>query len=154
MATPKKVLLLGDPLQKEAVAASAITPGELLEWDASGDLQAHSTADGNAAKMFARENPFQNTVSGTAAIDTDYSAADTVMYYVCRRGDVVYAFLAAAENVSKGDALSSDGAGALQAVTAAAATSQAQRDGIVGYAAEAVDNSGGGSRVRIRVEIA
>ena len=155
MANPKTILLKGNGVQKEDVAAAAVTPGELLEFDGSGELQAHSTAGGNAAKMVCLEEAFVGD-----DIDTDYSAGDNVVYLNPWRGSVLYMFLADGENVSKGDPLESDGSGNLQAHTAQAvdeggtATYTIYAEAVVGYAAEDLDNSGAGQRNRIRVEIA
>ena len=132
-------------------AAAAITPGELLEFDGNGDLQAHSTANGNAIPIVALEDSLRESAAGTKQIDTDVPAGDSVRAYIPAVGEQVYMFLADGANVAKGAFLASDGAGALQAVTAAAATSQAQRHGVVFVADEALDNSAGGARARITV---
>jgi len=157
MATPNKIVLGGDPRQKEDTAGATVTPGELLEFAADGDLQPHSTApatdaDGSAQTMFADRG------FGNSDIDTDYSAGEEVRYVIGRRGDEIYAFLADGEDVSKGDALESNGAGALQAHTGSAdsdsTSTQTYYDGaIVAYAAEDLNNSSG-SPSRIKVECA
>lgn len=78
-----------------------------------------------------------------------------------RAGDVVYSWLpASAAAVVDGDPLESNGDGTLRKDTAQAvneggsATYTIYSEHIVGYAAEAVDNSGGGTAVRIRVRVA
>lgn len=152
---PKTIILKGDPLRDEGVAAEAITPGEILAWDATPELIPHGSAGGNWLGLIAVEEDFVGD-----DIDTDYATSDTVQVAYPRRGDVVYAFLAAGENVSKGDPLESDGAGALQAHTpqavdeGGAATYTIYADGIVGYAEEDKNNSGGSVRVRVKVRIA
>lgn len=160
--TSKRILLKVNGAERpifEAKANAALTPGELLAWSADDELDPHGTAGGNAQPMFCVENPYDddNTV---AAIDSDYALADTARYVVAQPGDEVYAFIAAGESVAKGDPLESDGAGALQAHTAPSidesgtATTTIYHRAIVGWAAEDKDNSGGGSRVRIRVSVA
>jgi len=151
----KTVILKGDPIRKEAIAAEAITPGELVAFDANEKLVPHGSAGGNAQKMFAIEEDFVGD-----GIDTDYSAGDQVQYVVAQRGDELYAFIEAAANVSRGDALESNGAGALQAHTAVSivesgsATKSVPVNALVAYAAEDKDNSAGGDRVRIKIEVA
>lgn len=134
-------------------AGAAITPGELVEIAADGDLQPHSTAEGNAQKLIALEDPDREAPAGTKTIDHDYSADDEVRYIRARTGGKFLMFLANGENVSEGDPLFSDGAGALQAAAGTASTSDAQRDSLVGYAAEDLNNSSG-SPSRIAVWIA
>jgi hypothetical protein len=140
---------------EDMVAANAITPGELLEIS-GGDLQAHATADGNAVPLVALEDSTRETAAGTKQIDTDYPAADTVRAYVPAPGELLYMFLAAGENVSKGDVLTSDGAGALkaEAVTVDPTATSAQAvaaDAMRFIAWEDVDNSAGTTRTRITV---
>lgn len=142
----RKILLKGLPIQKEGVAGVALTPGELVTFNGSGELIPHGSAGGHAAKRFVLE---ESILGGD--IDTDYADGDNVVYIVGYSGCEVYAFLAAGENAAVGSPLVSDGAGALDVGTVDATL---VANAIVGYAAEAVDNSGGGSRVRIKVEIA
>ncbi len=147
--TPKTVHLKGDGLDKEAAAIAAITPGDLIEFNSTG-VRRHSVAAGNARKAFALEADYVGK-----GIDDNYAIGDRVLYKVYENGGEVYARVAAAATaITKGAALESAGDGTVRISTAAAATSNLQRDGIVGYALEAVDNSGGGSAVRIRVEVA
>jgi hypothetical protein len=148
-ATPKTIILKGDPIRKEGVASEAITPGHLVEFGGSNDLQAHSTAGGNARKAFAVEN---DLVGG--AITDAYAQDDTLQYVIARPGDEVYALLAHGENVSEGDALESDSNGALQEHTAPGGSdSGLQMDAIVGYALEDLNNTTG-AEARIKVEVA
>lgn len=135
---------------EDMVAAAAVTPGELLEIS-GGELQPHSTADGNAVPIVALEDTTREAAAGVKQIDTDYPIGDTVRAYVPVPGELLYMLLADGENVSKGDVLTSDGTGALQAATAAAATSQAQRNSERFMANEDLDNSAGGARARITV---
>lgn len=138
------IALKGDFIRKEGEASSIITPGELVEWGGANDLQVHSTAAGAARKAFALENDLVGN-----GIDDDYAAGVTVQYGVFTSGAEVYAWLAGGENVAKGAAMASDGAGALQATGSPGADEYP-----VAFAAEAKDNSGGSDPVRIKVEVA
>ena len=138
------------PTQEEALAAAAVTPGELLEFASSGNLQAHSSGGGAVgAKMVALET-IHGDAQGSEQIDIDYASADVVYYAVGRPGDVFYMWLAGSENASKGNHLESDGAGALQVVTPGTDDTAGS---IVAVAAEDNDNSTNGSRVRIKAQI-
>lgn len=178
---PKTILLMGDPVAKEAVANAAITPGHLIERMSTGKVRKHSTAGGPAMAMFAREEEY---VGG--GIDTAYASSDQVPFYVCRRGDEVYALLpASAPAVAIGDYLESNGDGTLRKVVDPLSAANGTADGVIAdvtnsfvqatlnnnfkdvavavnglkasaiaVALEAVDNSGNaGGPVRIRVEI-
>ena len=145
-----KAGLQGQPMIGERAAVAAITPGYLIEEVAAGTVQKHAGAGLNAAKKFALE---KLPVGGT--IDDDYATGDTVRYGTFSSGQEVNAILAAsAAAIIIGSVLESAGDGTLRIATADAATDTAQRDAIVAYATEAVDNSGGGGEVRIKVRIA
>lgn len=147
--TPKTITLKGVGIHKEGAAIAAILPGDLLEFNSTG-LRRHSVAASNARKAFALEN---DQVGDD--IDTAYAIGARVKYAVFHAGEEVYARVAAAATaITKGAALESAGDGTLRIATADAATDTAQRDSIVAYALEAVDNSAGGAAVRIRAEVA
>lgn len=130
----------------EKLAQSAVTPGELLELS-SGLVQAHSTGGGSvSAVRVALESPHVDN-PGTDAIDTDYAGSELVYHAIGAPGDVFYMFLAGSQNVSEGDLLESDGAGALQALSGTSVRSA------IAAAAEDNDNSTNGSRVRLRAQI-
>ena len=152
--TPKTVLLGGEPRHAEAPAASAnVTPGMLLLLTSAAAVRPHNVAGGAGPVMVAREADFIG-----ASIDDvyEYATSDLVPYYIGKSGDRFYMFLEAGANVAIGAKLESNGAGALQAVTAPAET-----EGVVSsfggqalvQALEAVNNSGGGDPVRIKVEV-
>ena len=135
---------------REKLAGDAITPGMLLQNAAAGTFVTHVGAGLNAQKLFALEN-----VARAGGIADAYVVGETVRALYAQRGDLINAALAAsATAIVIGDALESSGDGYLRKATADAATDTAQRDAIVAYAAEAVDNSGGGAGVRIQVEVA
>lgn len=144
--------ILGEPIIQEALsaAASTIVPGDLIEFTSAGTVQEHSTAAVNAAKLFADENI---PVAGT--IDDAYGAAETVRFGTAHSGQKINARVAAAAPaIVIGDVLESAGDGTVRKAVADAATDTVQRDAIVGYADEAVDNSGGGTVVRLRIRVA
>ena len=142
----------GEPQVKEALAASgsAINPGYLIEETTAGEVQEHSTAAANAQKLFAMTDlPVGGKISDA------YAVGQTVRYGAFKTGQEVYALLAAAATaVTQGAALESAGDGTLRVLTTDAATDDTQRDSVVAYAIEAVDNSGGGTEARIRVRVA
>lgn len=135
------------PRLKEALAAAAIGPGELLQFDANGALILNADAAGVAPinKMVAVESPIASTLT-TAAIDQDYASGDTVRYVVPEPGAVLYMWLADGEDVAKGAALTSDGAGALEAAVLGTAL---MPDSIFGYAFEAKAASGSAERILV-----
>lgn len=155
-STPNTILLKGCGIRKELNAAEAITPGSLVELASATTVQNHSTAGGAAAKAFAVENDLVGD-----GIDTNYSSGDRVQYEVLPAGAEVYALVAAsATAIPVGSPVISDGDGTVAVYAAqdvdegGSATYTIYADSIVGYALEAVDNSGGGSAVRIKIEVA
>lgn len=147
---PKKIILKGDPIYKEApleaINASgdgAITPGMLIERTGTGTVKPHSTATGLAQAMFAVED----ALFEGRDIDTDYDVdGEVVRYAICRPGDEVYAFLAAGnDTVDKDALLASNGDGTLRV----------SDTNPVARTLEDVDNDPGtdGAAVRIKVEV-
>lgn len=163
MATPNTVVLHArDRDPRDGIANATITPGELIEvTGTSGSerlVQPHSSApstdtEGSALPRFALE--YAKTGKG---IDEDYPTDDAVEYRTCQTGDVVYTFINTGENASIDDPLESAGNGSLSVHTGSSdadtTSTQTYYDGaVVGHALESVDNSGGSSPVRIRVEV-
>ncbi|MBW2672312.1 MAG: hypothetical protein JRD89_02700 [Deltaproteobacteria bacterium] len=103
------IILKGNPIRKEGVAAAEITPGMLLTYDESGNLIPHDVAGGTAAPMFAVE---QDYIGGS--ITDTYAVGDQVAYVIPRPGDEIYAILKQNENVVVGDFLESGGSGTLR----------------------------------------
>jgi len=150
MSTPKMIRLKGQGIRKEGIASGTIRPGHLVEFGGANDLQVHSTAAATARKAFAVENDLIGN-----GIDVNYTVGEQVQYEVYASGAEVYALVAAgAAAIEKGDPLQSAGNGTLRIQATDAATDDTQRNSLVAYALEDVDNSGGSSVVRIRVEIA
>ncbi len=146
-ATSARVVLKGDPLQKEAPvqAAQTVIPGQLVE-RIGINVQPHSTANGSAEPLFARERDLFGKDK-----DEVIPAGDQCMFVAGRQGDEIQAFLLDGENVVEGDELVSAGTGALQSAPAPVAGTPSDR--VVAYAIEAVNNTSGGD-VRIEVEVA
>lgn len=104
------VLDLEQGVSIERVAASEITPGELIEFTSADKFQRHGTDGGNATPiMFAMEDAWQGN-----SIDDDYSADDRVFGFIPYRGCRINALIAEGETVSVGDELVSNGTGDLR----------------------------------------
>ena len=152
-STPNTILLEvndrnGDRPVHEYIADEALTPGELVRFDADDELEPHGTANGVAQKMFCVENPYADP-GANAAIDTDYALGASARVIFAQSGDVVYAWGKASVTFAKGDAVTSDGAGAVQKPTVDA---NLLSGAIVGFADEdKVVGAGGRARLRVRV---
>jgi hypothetical protein len=138
-----------DPLRFEKKAAGvAITPGELLYLATADTVGIFNTANGNAAPLFALENPYAEPVAGTPAIDNAYGTADTVYFTHARAGDQIYAWLEPNGSVNAGGYLSAGGTvGALQAYAGGTALAPLR---VVGFALESKTASS--SRVRVKIQ--
>lgn len=156
MADPAQIIqalggINGEPVVNEALAAAATTikPGHLVE-EILATVQEHSTAADNAQKLVALTDL---PTGGT--IDDVYTVAATVRYGAFHAGQKGFLRLAAsAAAIVVGNVLESAGDGTVRIAAADTATDTDQRDAIVAYAVEAVDNSGGGSEVFIEVRFA
>lgn len=155
---PNIVLLKGvnQVVHKEGTAEAAITPGELVERDATdGQIQAHGTAGGNASPSFAN---IKAELGGD--LDDAYAADEQIRWFTASPGVEVYALVAAsAAAIAIGDYLESAGDGTLRKKTAQAvneagtATYTIYTSALVARALEAVDNSAGTTEARIKVEV-
>lgn len=101
--------------QDEYKAAGAINPGDLIEYDAAGDVLVHGTTGGTAAKMFAKEDALQGKT-----INDAYAVGDPVFTHHAQLGDLIWARLAASQTVAIDSELVSAGAGTLRVATTAA----------------------------------
>lgn len=174
------VLLKGDGIHKEAIAAGAITPGHLVMLNNTGKVVVCTGASKKIQPNFALENELIGE-----GIDTAYASGDKVPYIVPERGAEVYALVpAAAAAIVIGDYLECDGTGCLRkfagltdstggtanttlvAISAGyvqaevannmadlAAYANANRTSTIAIALEAVDNSAGAAPARIKVEV-
>lgn len=133
------------PIDEATVASGqTVTPGEFLVFS-SGDIKRITSAASTGVEVMVADRNEYKTTSGTAAVDTTFAAGDLCRFRRPIRGDKVYAWLEAGANVAANAALESGALGDLQAFTSGQ---------ILAFADEAKNNSGGGSRVRIRVRIA
>ncbi len=106
---------IGSEYKDEAIAASIISPGNLIEViNAAGvtQVQNHSSSTGVAAPTVAVEDDLQGN-----DINDDYAAADRVQYLHFRPGDRALMHLANGQDASIGDFLASNGAGLLTVST-------------------------------------
>lgn len=137
MATRNTILLRGDADEETAVAAPyAITPGMLVELTANGEAQPHSSAGGEAAGLFARE---QHENQG-AGIDDDIAADDEVTLLWPAKGAKINALTS--DTIERGDFVQSAGDGQVAPFDSGT---------IVGVATEDSDLSGDNGRVHIRI---
>lgn len=163
---PNTISLAGIPnYPPEVIASASILPGYLVEHVPSGgdqgQLRPHATASGNAAPMFAVESLVPSIAnSQTLPIDLAYADGDSVRYAIGKSGDEFYAWLpASATAVVVGSMLVSNGDGTLKlavpqtANEGGSATYTIYTSSIVAVAAEAVNNSAGGSPARVRVRV-
>ena len=150
MPPPNTVLLSGSPnIPQEKNSSEAILPGHLVEIN-NNLLRKHATANGNAQPWFAREALTPDRSSALEPKDVPYQTGETVRWMQCRKGDMVYALVAAAAPaIVAGDDLVSNGDGTVKKNVPGSITTNVAC--IIGKAAEAINNSGGSSTVRIRV---
>lgn len=136
MATAKTIGLKAPGVREEFTASEAITPGHLVEFGGSNEIQKHSTAGG---EIGAVKIAVENDVVGDD-VDTDYVSGEQTQVDAPHGGAVYMLRLANGENVTRGTALESAGDGTVQA--AGTASSSAAHAGIVGEADEDLDMSG------------
>jgi hypothetical protein len=135
---------------KEALAGGVITPGNLLQKTPTGTVVRHATAGANSQRIFALQN-----LGDAEGIDVEYISGETTRYVYAKSGWEIYATVVNGTAViNQGDAVQSNGGGNVATLAADIATDADQRESIVGYALETVDNSGGAAVVRIRIEVA
>ncbi len=150
MAASRTILLKGDGQRFEALAAAGtIKPGHLVALNSSGQVAIHAAAGKSAARMFALENDLKGDT-----IDDAYASGNVVQYIQAFPGAEIYAWVAAsAAAIVIGDQVESDGAGGVRKVATDTATDQGEREATIGVAVEAVDNSAGGTAVRLRIRV-
>ena len=157
---PNTIILKGRGTRKEAAAGGAIVPGMLVVFNSSGALIAHATAKQKTAPTFAVEmenlNPKTGATAGIAGgIDDAYASGDYCQAETLYPGCQVYALVAAAAvAIAKGALVESAGDGTVRLITDFTdAEIDAVGGGAIARALEAVDNSAGGARARIRIEL-
>jgi hypothetical protein len=137
----KTVFLRGDGQYKEGKAAGAIMPGHFLRRTAVADQFATVNAVGaDVPPMVALEYDIIGR-----DLDKPYALNEQVLAVLPERGAEIYALLApAAAAIANGDYLETAADGTLKIFAAGKR---------IARALEAVNNSGGGTPARIRVEI-
>lgn len=137
---PSRIVLRGDSMRKEGAAGASITPGSLVKRNSSNAWVLGSAAD-EVGPIFA-VNPDHLGKD----ISTAIASGDRMVTYHANAGDEVYALVpAAASAIVIGDFLQAGASGTL--------IKRTSTNKILAIALEAVDNSGGGSAVRIRAEV-
>jgi len=144
---------------EEYIAASAITPGHLVNLASTGKVQVHNSSEGPVLPMFALEDELQGK-----EISEAYAADDPVQVWIPGRGDEVYALLKDGENVAVGDFVESAGDGTLQKydenedLDVSSSGILVHQHTIVGMVVEAVDLSSSsgtypstGFRVKVKI---
>jgi len=140
--TPSTILLnsVNTPFYKEAKAAEVITPGQFITRDSNLEY----TVQGVAADIAPRLVAVENNLLGKG-IDYDYPVGENVRAVYMQPGYEVYTTVAAgAAVVTAGQYVEFNATGGVQAFLS----------GIqIGTALETVDNSGGGTPARIKIEL-
>lgn len=152
--TPRAILLVGKEhcIMKELIAGGTITPGMLLSINSAGKYVAHATAKGTSSRIFADMYDLNGK-----GIDDNYVANDWCQAWVTQPGCEVNALVAAsAAAIAIGDLVESAGNGTVRKLTAEAQSGTTpfaftSEGKAVGVALQAVDNSGGGTSVRLQI---
>ena len=119
--TVKTIILKGAGISKEGIAASAITPGMLVDSNSTGGIIPNASAVAAfAQKAFAREREYTGD-----GIDVAYAANDTIPYTVLPPGAEIFGLIEHTANITIGDALESAGDGTFQKRTTGLAICQA-----------------------------
>lgn len=140
--TPKTIVLKGDfEHYEEGRAAAEVLPGHLIDFNSSGTLIPHAGDGVPGEATFAIEPALDG---GT--IDTPYAIGDLVRYVAAEKGEEIYAWIDAGENVNKSHFLCSAGNGALR-------VSVAGTDHPLCRVVEAVDNSAGLEPARVKIRV-
>jgi len=153
-AKDRKVVLKGTGTRNEDDAGGTITPGDLVDFDGSGDVIRHASAGGNASPRFAVEQDFIG-----AERTVDYTVGQLTQHETLSQGQQIGANVAAsAPAIVKGDYLESAGDGTLRAALPQFGGGSPVDEvvitrNLIAQALEDVDNSGGGAVVRIVAEI-
>ena len=153
----KTIVLKGQGVRKEHLAAGTITPCHLIALNGSSRVGGYATAGGNAAVMVAIEEDHIGH-----DIDDDYSSGDLVMYEHLPPGAEWQAILTTSQTVVQGDFLESAGNGRLRKHTPPVMDSTPDpatpgggstlySKGIVAQALEAVTTTAAVARIKVQV---
>lgn len=179
---PKTVLLKGDFSYRTGKANAAITPGMLIEQMSSGNFRKHATAGGvKPTALFAREEEYVGGGIDTDFAANDslpyvvaHAGAQVYAIVAASAAAIVIGDLLESDGAGgvrkAGDYLTDNSGGSADATVADVASSfneagladnfadlaaavNRMKPGAFARAVEAVDNSGGGTAVRLKVEI-
>lgn len=126
--------------EKPVASGQTIYPG-MLVIEASGEYTVHATAGQGAGSIRVADVNFVKQ----DGVSTAYTVGDTCYAMYPRPGETYNVVLAASQTITKDEALTSDGAGAVR--TAALDGTEE----ILFYADEAVTTTGSTGRIRARV---
>ena len=139
---PETILLKGMPMIKEGQTDEKLSPGHVVEFGGTKEIQKQATAQqANARKAIALENDLEGKT-----INDEYAVDALVKYALCYSGCEMYVRVAAAAPaIVKNDKLELKGDGTVRKQT---------NNGVTfAYALEALDNSTGTKETFIKVEI-
>lgn len=128
----------------ERDCGGVITPGDLCEVEADGDVNVHGTAAQPQTSALFADLP----VDPEKDKSDDYAANERGRFIHALPGVVVDAFIANNETIGVGDRLVSAGDGTLRELDTAGGDSEAA---VVAEAEEAVSPTGGAVRCEVRV---
>jgi len=140
------IVLRGDADDiKQRVAGGTITPGHFVVRNSSDQVIVNATDAGIVMPAVAIEKSWAGM-----GIDTDYVSGEVVTYNTPDSGDEINALLAAgAAAIAQGDPVCLSNDGTVRKFSSGVDSDAA----LIGFALEAVDNSGGGSTARLKIEI-
>ncbi len=149
MSSFKNVLIKGDPVYKEEIAAGAVTPGHLIMLTAAGKAQVHNAAGEKTAALFAKEADMIGN-----GVDDAYAADDQLFYMANRKGDEVQGLIAIGASVTAGEKGESAGDGTLRVVNSGTSPSPTtDEDAVLVTFRETVDNSAGSAVAKVQAEV-
>jgi hypothetical protein len=177
---PNTIVLKGRPTRKEEIAGGAITPGHLIMRNSDGEFVVHGTAGQRAQPIFAGEDEMQGKDIDEAYAENDrvlgwYAHSGCEIYALVPAGAAAIVVGNPLESAGDGTlrlaaGLTDSSGGTANTTVQAIGGSYTQaevannfadvtaainrgRASMIAVALEAVDNSGGASPARIRVEI-
>lgn len=127
--------------EKQVETGATILPGMLVEDNGSGEWQVHSTA-GTGGDLYIADMNIIEQKSVTEALTVGQNSEA----FVPEVGHTYNVVLAASQTITVGEALSSNGAGAVASATITGATP----DVVLFVAEEAVTTTGATGRIRAR----
>ena len=154
MSEARTIRAMGVGNRKEYVAAGAtgvavIDPGDLVVLDSDGKVARNAVAGAKVMPMVAIENELFGVAIYNAGVIVSYKGGDRVSTETAKTGDELRLTVAAgAGAIAVGDPLSAAADGTVVKASGVGIV------GVIAYAQEAVDNSGGATKTHIRAAIA